>query len=305
MKTDIKDLLPAALTEAISEEGLKTLGAEMERLIEARVQERIENATRCAETAFNETANAKLKKLVVQIDEAHKKAFFEAYNAITEDYDREISKVKRFYNNDVKRESIKFKKELIESISNYIDDKVDSMLPTNQIRKAIKNNTAMQVLESIKKVLAIDEAAALDACRKPFLESTKIMDKQGKLIESLEQRNVELQNKLTEAAREAYLNEKMATLTEDAKNFVRKTLDGASLEYIKENFDYTLKHYKDNLARDKEALAKKTITERTKIRKQVPRIQLVESKKSAVQKPIETNPHKVLASEIISQITNY
>lgn len=305
METDIKDLLPPVLTEALSEEGLKTLSAEFERLVEARVQERIENATRCAETAFNENANAKLKKLVVQIDEAHKKAFFKAYNAITENYDKEISKVKRFYNNDVKRESMKFKKELIESISNYIDEKVDKMLPTKQIRAAIKNNTAMQVLESIKKVLAVDEAAAIEVCRKPFEQSTKIMNKQGKLIESLEQRNVELQNQLNEATREAYLNEKTATLTEDAKNFVRKTLEGASLEYIKENFDYTLKHYRDSLARDKEALTKKTMNERAKARKQVARIQLTESKRPVVQKPIEVNPHKALASEIIGRITGH
>lgn len=305
METNIKDLLPPVLTEALSEEGLKTLSTEFERLVEARVQERVENATRCAETAFNEAANAKLQKLVVQIDEAHKKAFFKAYNAITEDYDKEISKVKRFYNNDVKRESIKFKKELIESISNYIDEKVDKMLPTKQIRKAIKNNTAMQVLESIKKVLAVDEAAAIEVCRKPFVESTKIMNEQGKLIESLEQRNAELQNQLTEAAREAYLNEKTATLTEDAKNFVRKTLEGASLEYIKENFDYTLRHYKDSLARDKEALAKKTMNERAKMRKQVARIQLTESRKPVAQKPTDLNPHKALASEIIGRITGH
>lgn len=304
METNIKDLLPTVLTEALSEEGLKTLSAEFERLVESRVQERIENATRCAETAFNEAANAKLQKLVVQIDEAHKKAFLKAYDAITEDYDKEISKVKRFYNNDVKRESMKFKKELVESISNYIDDKVDKMLPTKQVRKAIKNNTAIQVLESVKRLLAVDEAAAIDVCRKPFMESTKIMNKQGKLIESLQNRNAKLQKQLAESAREAYLNEKTATLTEDAKNFVRKTLEGASLEYIKENFDYTLKHYRDNLARDKEALAKKTMNERAKLRNQVSRIQLVESKKQVAKKPIEVDPHKALASEIIGRITN-
>lgn len=300
-ENNIKDLLPSVLTEAISEEGLSKLSTEIGRLIESKVQERVDHATQCAETAFNEAANTKLQKLVVTIDETYKKAFMRAYNVITEDYDNEISKVKRFFNSNIKRDSIRFKENLIESLSNYVDCAIDKMLPTKQIRKAIKNDTAMQVLESIKDILAVDKAAAMKAAQKPLKESVIVMDKQGKKIDRLVRENTLLHRQLNEANREAYLNEKMATLTEDAKNFVRKTLEGASLEYIKENFDYTLKHYKDNLARERETLAKKTMNERIKVRKQIPRIQLTESKKQ-IEKPVETNPHKAIANDIINRI---
>lgn len=304
---DIKSLLPQALTEALSEEKLNKLQAEFTRLVESKVQERIDIAMECERTAFNENATAKLEQLIVKLDETHSKEFIKAYNTVLEDAANEIDKVKQYYAEKVQKESNKFKIQLVEAIDKHLTAQINKLIPTKALRKAMKNTTATQVLESMKALLAVDEAAAIESCRKPFMESIDTMNKQGKKIKMLEAKNAELNNQIAESAKQSFFNEKKKALhlNEDALNFVKKTIGGRDLAFIKENFDYTLKHYMNAQAREKEALTQKTMNERRKTRTQVARAQLVESKKPVVEKKVEQRPlnaHDANVKHIIGKI---
>lgn len=302
MKNNIKDLLPPVLTEALGEEKLAKLQDEFTQLVESKVQERIELAKECERAAFNENANAMVEELVVQMNQAYCKTFLEAYNAICDDAERTISSVKRYYNQEIKRESNKFKKQLVENISNHISEQVDSILPTKFIRKAMKNVAATRVLESLKQMLAVDEAAANDAIRKPVIESANFIAKQGKEIKRLTEENNALLEKIDESAKDAFLNEKMHSLhlNEDAINFVRKTIGSRDLKYLSENFDYAMGQYKDSQSKARAALAQKTMNERMQKRTQLSRAQIVESKKPVAQKP-EQQP-KTLDESFAQQV---
>lgn len=288
-ETNIKDLLPPVLAEALGEDKLTKLQDEFTRLVESKVQERIELAKECERTAFNENANQQLAELVVQMNKSYCKTFMEAYNAICDDAEKTISSVKRYYNQEIKRESNKFKKQLVESISNHITEQVDSILPTKFIRKAMKNVAAQKILESMKQILAIDEAAAMDSIRQPVIESTNFIAKQGKTIKRLNEENRLLQEQLDESEKAAFYNEKKQALhlTEDAMNFVRKTIGSGDISYIRENFDYALNHYKNSQAKEKAALAQKTINDRMRRRTQLTRAQIVESKQPKKQKQVQ------------------
>lgn len=302
---NIKDLLPQAITEALSEEKLEKLQAEFDRIVEAKVHDRIEIAKRCERTAFDEKSKANLERLVVQIDEAHKKLFAEAYKAITNDYEKQLSKIRSHYHNVVSKESDRFKKNLIESISTHITEQVNKLVPTKDIRKAVRNVSATQVLESLKTLLAVDEAAAMKTCREPFMESIKVMNKQGSQIKRLEESNRKLRDQVAESAKENFFAQKQKALhlSEGALNFVKKTLDGASLDYIKENFDYTLKHFRDAEMKEREALTKKTLLERRRRRSQVARAHLVESaQKAPKEEAPPMSPHESVAKNIIKSI---
>ena len=68
---NIADLLPEAISNAMSEESLSVLKEEFERLVESKVAERIGIATAAAEAALDEEVNKKCVELVQKIEEAH------------------------------------------------------------------------------------------------------------------------------------------------------------------------------------------------------------------------------------------
>lgn len=259
---ELKKLLPQVIVENLSEEKLSKLGEEFNRLVEAKVDERVQLATKCAQTAFNEEANAKLQKLVCQIDEAHKKAFMEAFDATCDCYEKELSRVKRHYNTKIKQESISFQKNLLEKVANFIDAKVDKTLPTSQVRKAVKNIAAMETLRSLRQVLNINEATAMEAIREPVLEAVATINKQTKKNKKLVSENVELRKQLNKSEAAQYLVESTSSLPSEAKNFVRRVLKDADKEYIKENLNHVVAQYKRNMESNRNALLEKTLAKR-------------------------------------------
>lgn len=289
-ETNIKDLLPPVLVEALGDDKMSKLQDEFTKLVESKVQEKIELAKECERTAFHEEANVQLEELVISMNKAYCKTFREAYNTICDAADRAISDVKRYYNQEIKRESNKFKRQLVESISGHIADQVDSILPTKFIRKAMKNVAATNVLKSLKQVLAVDTAAAMDSIRKPVLESASRIKKQSREIKRLNEENKVLQERIDESAKEAFFGEKKQSLhlNEDAINFIRKTIGSGDLKYIRENFEYALGHYRKSQLTEKAELAKKTLNERMKNRTQFSRAQLVELKKPRINESVET-----------------
>lgn len=259
---NIKDLLPAVIVEALSAEKLAKLGEEFNRLVEAKVDERTQVAVKCAETAFNEEANAKLQKLVCQIDEAHKKAFLEAFDATCACYEKQLAKMKRHYTTEVKKDSIAFQKNLLEKVSNFVDSTIDRTLPTSQVRRAIKNIAAMETLQSLRQLLNIDEASAMDSIRKPVLEATDEINRQVSKNRKLVAENAQLKKQLNKSESAQYLIESTASLPSEAKNFVRRVLKDADKEYIKENLNHVVSQYKKNVESNRNALLEKTLAKR-------------------------------------------
>lgn len=259
---NIKDLLPAVIVEALSEESLAKLGQEFNRIVEAKVDERTQLAVECAQTAFNEEANSKLQKLVCLIDEAHKKAFLKAFDSICESYEKQMSKMKRYYDTQVKQDSIAFQKSLLEKVSNFIDSTIDKTLPTAQVRKAVKNIAAMEALQSLRQVLNVNEATAMETVREPVLEAAKTINRQTKRAKQLMAENAELKKQLNKSEATQYLIESTASLPSEAKNFVRRVLKDADKEYIKENINHVVSQYKKNVESNRNALLEKTLAKR-------------------------------------------
>ena len=302
---NIKDLLPAVIVEALSEEKLAKLGEEFNRLVEAKVDERVQLATKCAQTAFNEEANAKLQKLVCQIDEAHKKSFVKAMDSICEAYEKQLSKMKRFYTTQVKQDSITFQKNLLEKVSNFVDTTIDRTLPTNEVRKAVKNISAMQTLQSLRKLLNVTKASAIDEMRKPVLAATHTINEQAKMTKQLKEENEILKQKLNKSESTQYLIESTASLPTDAKNFVRRVLKDADKTYIKENLEHAINQYKKNVESNRNALLEKTLAkryhnaERSNVSNNFSRRRLVES--SAAQATQLIDPEQAQINSIIEQ----
>lgn len=288
MKTEeLKKLLPPVIVENLSDEKLAKLGEEFDRLVEAKVDERTQVAVKCAETQFNEEANLKLQKLVVQIDEAHKKAFVETFNTLCEKYENEIKQLKHFYDVEVNKKAIKFQRNLCERISAYINKQLDKKVPTKQICEAARNVTAMDTLATFKSVLNVDTASALESVQKPVLAAARVLNKQTKQNKQLKEDNENLKRELSKSRAAQFLVEHTASLEPEAKNFVRKVLKDASYEYVTENIDHVIAQYKKNAEANRNALLEKTLASRYNKRDNVNNI----SRRTLVEST--TRPNKV------------
>lgn len=305
MKTEeLKKLLPQVIVENLSDEKLAKLGEEFDRLVEARVDERTQVAVKCAETQFNEEANLKLQKLVCQIDEAHKKAFTETFNALCEKCEKEISDIRNHYDVNVKTEAVKFQKNLCEKLSSFIDKQIEKRLPVTQIQEAVKNTAALDTLGAFKRILNVDTASAMESVQKPVMEAAREIQKRTRENRLLREDNEKLKREIEKTQASSYLIEHTASLQPEAKNFVRKVLKDAKLSYIKENLEHVIAQYNKNVDSNRNALLEKTLASRYSKRNNVNNISRRSLVESTTPKRV-VNPKTAEQQEIQDIISNF
>lgn len=251
------DLLPEAIVSAMSEESLSVLKEEFERLVESKVAERINVATAAAEAALDEEVNKKCTALVEKIEEAHKIGLEKVYNHLTENHNKQLKSVREYYKNQLGREALKFKNQLVESVSRYIDKRVDSLIPYEDVKKAVKNDTAMKLLESFKGMLAVNEAIADKNIRGAILEGNNMLNAVKAKASSLQAENKKLHRQLNEMADSYAFEQNISKLDEDTKNFVIRLAKKGGIGYVNENFGYVCDLYEKKLEQDRKALAAK------------------------------------------------
>lgn len=260
MKEDTKniaDLLPESLKEVLSEESLSVLKDEFDRLVESKVNERISIATAAAEATFDEEANKRCTELVHKIEEAHKIGLEKVYQFLTEKYSSKITNLRKFYRNQIAREANNFKKRLCENVANVIENRVDKLVPYNDVRKAVKNETAMKVLESFKGILNVNEATANTEIRNAVLEGAEMLKKSNAKNDKLVNENAKLQQRIDEMAESYAFEKNIAQLDEDNKNFVIRFAKKAGIGYTNENMDYLCKLYEKKVLNERKELATK------------------------------------------------
>lgn len=196
--------------------------------------------------------------------------------------------VKDYYEKKVLKEAKAFKRNLVESLQAYLNKEIDFRVPYNDIREAVRNNTAMTLVENLKQILSIDAIAKTKALKAPINEACQIITETKKNNASLLTENKKLRNIIrdkeealarqinenkekinkakqiiAEAKRVAHLNEKLASLPSiEQRNFVKNLLKGQSIEFINENWDYTVKQYRAKEAKERAILAEKAMAER-------------------------------------------
>jgi hypothetical protein len=183
----------------------------------------------------------KLITLIKTIDKDHTGKMRKLIEAVDKGNASKLVKIVKLYERDSKRDAKKFKKELIGTVSAYLDTFINESIDQKDFTQAVKNNTAYNVLENLRNVLGVDTAMMNPEIQNAVLDGKSQIDK-------LTNENVELK-KQYKALYEAHqknevsmlLENKTAKLPTDAKNFVRKALQDKSLKFIEENFDYTLR----------------------------------------------------------------
>ena len=285
---NVKDLLPKELLEAVSESGLATLQEAFDKLVESKVSEQIATAVKSAEVSLDAALTERMQKLVAKLDENAKINLIKVVNKLNESHAAEvaeikakavkrinetkenaykaISAIKENYETKTTKEADMFRENITKELGKFIVENVDKCIPYEQIQSAVKNTKAIELLESFKQLLNFEEVYNSEALKRPILEAYNRIENGKKEISSLNEENESLKAELAQAKsiiaeseRKAYLAKRLAEIpSKDQRMFVERVLEKASLQFIKDNFEYTCKQYRTNVLRENAVLAEKT-----------------------------------------------
>lgn len=261
---NIAELLPEEISKHLSDESLTALKEEFERLVESKVAERIGIATAAAEASFDEEANKQTTELVHKIEEAHKIGLEKVVNHLNEKYEKNLKMVRNYYKNQLGRNAMKFKNQLVECVSNYIDARVDKLVPYKEVKAAVKNDSAMRVLENFKHLLNVNEATSNKAVSSAILEGHEMLQEAQNQKYEAEAKAQAVQKQLDEMAESYAFERNVAQLDEDKKNFVIRMAKKAGVGYVNENMGYISSLYDKKLINERKELAQREMNMRAR-----------------------------------------
>ena len=233
MKDKLKSLFNEQAAELISEE---TLDA-----IEAAFNQKVKLATEAALQTQDDEYAVKLEKLLKAIDKDATYKLRRVAEAIDINNTKKLKMIVKKYEKALNEDATKFKSALTKQISLYLETYLDEVIPQEQVAEACRNKTAMNVLEGLRKVLAVDSALMKESVRDALVNGNDTIKDLQEKLNTKDKETKLLAEKLETLEREVVLEKKTAGMPAAKKEYILKVLDGKSVEFINENFDYAVK----------------------------------------------------------------
>lgn len=237
MSNDITTILKEAVGEDITKETLDRIETVFNEAVESRANIRVEKALVEQDTQHAD----KLEKLLEAIDDDHTKKLEKVVESLDKNHSQKLVQLVKKYEHALNDDASNFKSNLVESISNYIEEYIDEKIPVQDIHEAVKNKKAIKVLESLRSTLGVDFALAKNTIKDAINEGKTVIDESNKTISVLNEQNSQLSNELTQLKTQMLLNEKTQDLPKEKRNYIFRVLSDKTPEFITENFDYTLR----------------------------------------------------------------
>jgi 3-methyladenine DNA glycosylase AlkC len=226
----IKDLLNKDAVEVFSESSLDA--------IQEAFDSKVNIATESALIAQDELYAKKLDTLIKTIDKDHTAKMKKIVEAVDQDRAQKLLKVVKKYERTLNEDATQYKQQLVGAVSVYLDEFLEESVSTEDLATAVKNKSAMSVLGKLRNVLSVGSVMMNESIQEAVLDGKS-------QITSLQEENAELKNKMKQLSESynnvrvnALIEEKISSMDDDKKSFIRKTLKDKSFEFIKENFDY-------------------------------------------------------------------
>lgn len=242
----------------LSPESLKMIQEAIESKVKAKVELHVEKAL----AEQDELYTKKLEQLLEAIDRDHTVKLEKVVEAIEQDRANKLKKVISKYEKTLNEDAKVFKQTLVESISDYLEAYLEEVVPTADIQEAVKNKKAAKLLESLRNTLAITSALEKESIKDAVLDGKNQINEASRKLESIQSENALLKESLQQTQADLILEQKTAKLNEQEKTYVKKVMAGKSLDFINENFDYTVKIFNKKLTDRLEVLKEEALNER-------------------------------------------
>lgn len=236
MTKDIKAILKEATQDLLSEEVLKEIEAAFNSAISEKVQLHVTKAL----TEQDEDYSKKLEHLLETIDADHTSKLEKVVEAIDANHTEKLKALVEKYSNALSKEAKAFKDSTIDNISTYLEAYIDETLPANEIKDAVKNRRALEVLDQLRSILGVDAALAKESVREAIVDGKRQLQEASEKLEAANKELAQVKAQLATRNAELTLEKKTVGLSARKKEYVNKVMKSKSSEFITENIDYAL-----------------------------------------------------------------
>lgn len=266
----------------LSEESMK----EIQTTVEAKVQEKVQVHVEKALAEQDELYSNKLKQLLDAIDKDHSVKLEKVVQALDNDRAEKLKAVVSKYEVALNEDAKKFKEQLVESISDYLDAYLAEAVPAEEIQEAVRNKKAVKVLEGLRQHLAVDAALQNESIKEAILDGKTQINEASSKLESVIAENNALKGELDTIKSDLLIEQRTASLDDQQKKYIKKVFSGKTPEFINENFDYTLKLFNKKTNDRLENLKEEALSESTKVDRVV-----LEQSEEVVNESVEVSPY--------------
>lgn len=236
MTKDIKTILKEATQDLLSEEVLK----EIETAFNSAISEKVQLHVTKALTEQDEDYSKKLEHLLETIDADHTSKLEKVVEAIDANHTEKLKALVEKYSNALSKEAKAFKDSTIDNISTYLEAYIDETLPANEIKDAVKNRRALEVLDQLRSILGVDAALAKESVREAIVDGKRQLQEASEKLEAANKELAQVKAQLATRNAELTLEKKTVGLSARKKEYVNKVMKSKSSEFITENIDYAL-----------------------------------------------------------------
>lgn len=262
-------LLPESIKDVLTEESVQT--------IEEAIKDKVTIAVEAALTSQDDLYSEKLQELVEAIDKDHSAKLKRIVEAVDKSNAEKLVKVINKYEGELSSSAKGFKDTLVESISDYLEEYVDETVPAEAIKEATQNRTAMEVLNNLRNVLAVDSTLMSESVKEAVLDGKTQIDSLNEKLEKVERENVLIKEAYNKTKADLLLESKTAKLPAKKAEYMRKVLGDKAPKFIEENFEYTARLFDKKESERLEVIKEEAFTNR-KVKADAPVQQLQEKK---------------------------
>lgn len=265
--TNVVQALKEAAGDLLSEETLTAIEASFNETVDTKVNELVTLQVEKALVEQDEDHAQKLEALLEAIDADHTKKLGRVVQAINENHAEKLKDVVKKYSTDVVEEAGEFKSDLVDRISNYLELYIENHIPTDDIKAAVENKDAQRQLSEMRKFLGVNAALSKASIKDAIKDGKKQIQESQTVSSQLLTENAELKTRLEDLERTNLLESLTKDLPTVKKKYVTRVLSSKTIDFIRENFDYTL----DLFEKSEEEKIQKARQETAKAKPQVDR----------------------------------
>jgi len=274
------------LKELLTEDVLKVVSEETINAIESALKKKVQLEKDAVLSQQDEEYANKLEKLLEAIDKDCTIKLQKVVEAVDKNNTKKLKNIVKRYEKLVSEDAKKFKTQVINSVSDFIDQYIDKAIPADTLNEAVKNKTAMKVLNNLRGVLAVDSTLMNESVKAGLKDGKQQITTLEQKISTLENKNKLLAEKAERIEAALLLEQKTAGMSPARKKHIFKTLSDKPVSFIKENFDYT----KDLIIKNEKNRAEELKTEAYKTRK-IKSDVMTESHQQTSNTSEESNPY--------------
>jgi len=235
-KPTITTVLKEATEGILTEDVL----SEIETVFEESVKERVALHVEKALAEQDDDHAQKLEKLLEAIDADHTQKLKHLVESINRDHATKLAAAAKKFNTTLNEDASGFKDELVNNVSNYLELYLERAIPQEDIRRAMKNTTAVKMLSQLREALAVDSALSQKSIRGAVKDGKQKIDHLGTEVAQLNEQKQLMEKELLKAKSDLLLEQKTKELPSNKRKYLYKVLGNKTPKFIEENFDYTL-----------------------------------------------------------------